>query len=267
MNIRKALTGWGAALVMALTVMSCATPKDITYFQDLEGGNVLTPDVQVIKIQPGDKISIITKSKDPQLSELFNLSVTSYRVGSVTQSGYSQQISCFNVGNDGCVDFPVLGRIQVTGLTREQVAALIKQRLTDENLVKDPVVTVEFEDLHYSIMGEVTKPGLYSISRDKVTLLDALSQASDLTIYGRRDNVMVMRQAEDGQHVYRVNLNNGQELAESPAYYLQQNDVVYVEPNDTRKRQSTVNGNNVRSTSFWLSLASLATSVAVLVFR
>lgn len=261
MNIRKALTGWGAALVMALIVMSCATPKDITYFQDLEGGNVLTPDVQVIKIQPGDKISIITKSKDPQLSELFNLSVASHHVGSVTGSGGNQQVSCFNVGNDGCVDFPVLGRVQVTGLTREQVAALIKQRLIDENLVKDPIVTVEFEDLHYSIMGEVTSPGIYNIVRDKVTLLDALSQASDLTIYGRRDNVMVMRQAEDGQHVYRVNLNNGQELAESPVYYLQQNDVVYVEPNDTRKRQSTINGNNVRSTSFWISLATLALSV------
>ena len=97
-----------------------------------------------------------------------------------------------------------------------------------------------------------------------MTVLDAISKAGDLTIYGRRDNVTVLRQENGKQNVYRVNLNNGCELTSSPVYYLQQNDVIYVDPNNVRKRQSTVNGNNVLSTSFWISIASLVTSIAVL---
>ena len=118
-----------------------------------------------------------------------------------------------------------------------------------------------------SVMGEVNSPGRYSIDKDKMSILEVLSMAGDLTIYGRRDNVLVLRQEEGEQKVYAVNLASADQLYTSPAYYLQQNDVVYVEPNDTKARQSTVNGNNVRSTSFWLSLASLLTTIAVLIFN
>lgn len=111
-------------------------------------------------------------------------------------------------------------------------------------------------------MGEVNRPGQYKISKDKVTILDALSMAGDLTIYGKREKVLVMREENGKQHVYGINLCSGNHIYSSPVYYLQQNDVVYVEPNGTRARQSTVNGNNVRSTSFWISLASLLTSIA-----
>ena len=122
-------------------------------------------------------------------------------------------------------------------------------------------------NLTVSVMGEVNSPGRYSIDKDKMSILEVLSMAGDLTIYGRRDNILVLRQEDGAQKVYAVNLGSADQLYTSPAYYLQQNDVVYVEPNDTKSRQSTVNGNNVRSTSFWLSLASLLTTIAVLIFN
>ena len=161
----------------------------------------------------------------------------------------------------------MLGKVTVAGKNREQIAALIKSELIKRNLVNDPVVTVEFGNLYVSVLGEVARPGRFPITRDKVTILDAISQAGDLTIYGKRENVCLMREENGHQNIYRVDLTNGGALLASPAYYLQQKDVIYVEPNDTRARQSTVNGNNVRSTSFWISLASLATSVAVLIVK
>ena len=168
---------------------------------------------------------------------------------------------------EGEIDFPVLGKIAVAGMKREEIADYIKQRLMEENLVKDPVVTVEFANLCISVLGEVNNPGRFSIDRDRLTILDALSLAGDLTIYGNRSKVLVLRQEGEVQRVYGLNLTSGEHIYTSPAYYLQQNDVVYVEPNAVKARQSTVNGNNVRSTSFWISLASLLTSVAILVFN
>lgn len=152
-------------------------------------------------------------------------------------------------------------------MKREEIAKFIKDKLIADNLVKDPVVTVEFMNLCVSVLGEVNNPGRFSIDRDRLTVLDALSMAGDLTIYGNRYKVLVLRQEGDTQRVYGINLTSGEHLYSSPAYYLQQNDVVYVEPNEVRSRQSTVNGNNVRSTSFWISLASLLTSIGILIFN
>ena len=263
----KSITSYGLALLLSVLLFSCSTPKNISYMEGVPDGVSFDETEQVIKVQTGDKISIVAKSKDPQLSELFNLPVTSYRIGSISSSSYSQQISCYSVTSDGCIDFPVLGKVKVAGMTREQIAETIKQKLISDNLVKDPVITVEFENLHFSVMGEVNNPGQYSIDRDKITLLEALSKAGDLTIYGRRDNVLVMRQQNGKKYTYRVDLTNANSVMNSPVAYLQQNDVVYVDPNDVRKRQSTVNGNNVLSTSFWISVASLLTSISVLILR
>ena len=263
----KTIVKCGQALLLCAALHACSTPKNISYLQGVEDGTVLAGAVQPIRLQAGDKISIVTKSKNPQLSELFNLPVTSYRVGTTGATSYNQQMSCYTVTADGSIDFPVLGRIAVAGLTREEVAARVKGRLVEENLVKDPVVTVEYENLRFSVMGEVNNPGEYTIDRDRVTLLDALSKAGDLTIYGRRDNVAVVRTEGGKKTVYRVNLTDAASLAASPAASLRQNDVVYVDPNNVRKRQSTLNGNNVLSTSFWVSVASLLTSIAVLIVK
>ena len=221
---------------------------------------------QEIKIQPEDKISILVNSKNPQLANLFNLPVITRQIGqtSTSSSGSNQGVSGYTVDADGNIDFPVLGKIHVAGMKREEIASYIKNELITKNLVKDPVVTVEFMNLAISVLGEVGKPGRYNIDRDKITLLDAISMAGDLTIYGKRENVYVMRNEGGKQTSYQVNLLSAQDVYSSPVYYLQQNDVIYVEPNSVRARQSTVNGNNVRSTSFWISLASLLTTITVL---
>lgn len=250
---------------------SCSSTKDIAYFQDVLRGSsekILNP--LKITIKPEDKISIVVKSKDAQLSDLFNLPIVSYRVGQGKMSSLTnanQYVSSYSVNSNGEIDFPVLGLIDVGGKTREEIAALIKEKLVGGDWVKDPVVTVEFDNLCYSVLGEVNNPGQFSIDHDKVSVLDAISKAGDLTIYGKRDNVTILRQEDGMQKTYKINLTSAYDLYASPAYYLQQNDVVYVEPNSTKARQSTVNGNNVRSTSFWVSIASLLASIAVLIVK
>lgn len=262
-------------LFVAWAAVSCSAPSHVTYFQDLRPGESEQKVIAAteIKVRPGDKLSIIVNSRDPQLTQLFNLPYVSQQIGQgsasvkSTYSGTSQGISGYTVDEKGMIDFPVLGKIEIAGKNREEIASFIKGELLAKNLVKDPVVTVEYMNLCISVLGEVAQPGRYSIDRDKVTVLDAISMAGDLTIYGKREKVLVLREEGGVQHVYGINLCSAEHLYTSPVYYLRQNDVVYVEPNNVRARQATVNGNNVRSTSFWISLASLFTSIAVLVFK
>lgn len=269
------LTVLAGLFVGASVLSSCGTSKEVVYFQDMQPGTTeirMTAPVE-ITIRPEDKISIIVNSRDPQLTDLFNLPYVARQLGVSTRNGGSstygnnQGISGYTVDAEGNIDFPVLGKIHVAGMKREEIARHIKDELIANNLVKDPVVTVEFMNLCISVLGEVNNPGRFNIDRDRITILDALSMAGDLTIYGNRFKVMVMRQEGDVQRVYGVNLTSGKHIYTSPVYYLQQNDVVYVEPNNVRARQSTVNGNNVRSTSFWISLASLLTSIGILIFN
>lgn len=255
-----------------LLLASCSTPKDIAYFQDLQQGNseLKIASTGEIKVQPKDKLSILVNSQDIRLTNQFNLPVVSQLLGVSTQQGgqpTSQGITGYTVDSEGNIDFPIIGKLHVGGLTREEVASFIKDQLVSKDLIKDPVVTVGFMNLGISVMGEVVKPGRYNIDRDNITILEALSMAGDLTIYGKRNNILVLRNENGKQEVYKVNLCSAKDLYASPVYNLQQNDIVYVEPNDTKARQSTVNGNTVRSTSFWISLASLLTSIAILIVR
>lgn len=272
MNRQKILKRCLLLAACAALLSSCATPKEVVYFQDLQqtDGTLAAVQAKEIRVRPDDKISIIVNSRDPQLTDLFNLPYVSRQLGQTLRSvtstyGQSQGVSGYTVDSDGNIDFPVLGKIHVEGMTREEIGRCIKDELVGQDLVKDPVVTVEFMNLTVSVMGEVAKPGRYAIERDRITILDALSMAGDLTIYGRRDAVMVQRMEGDTLQVYELNLVSGQDVYNSPAFYLQQNDLVYVAPNDVKVRESTVNGNNIRSTSFWISLGSLLTSVAVLI--
>lgn len=255
-------------LVLACTMLllvSCNTQKEIAYFQDLESSkdSPLTTS-SVIRIKPEDKISIIVNSKDPELAALFNLPYISNQIGSTHSSSQSSnsQISGFTVDSEGYIDYPIIGKIYVNSMTREEIADYIKSELISRNLIKDPVVTVEFMNLTISILGEVKSPGRYNIDRDKITILEALSMAGDLTINGKRDNVQVLRNVDNKQVTYTLDLRSAQDIFSSPAYYLQQNDVIYVEPNSKRARESTVNGNNIRSASFWVSIASLTMTIA-----
>lgn len=260
-------------IAVVTLLASCGTVENVSYFNDIHNGTYKKQAVEAtdICVRPDDKISILVNSRDPQLSDLFNLPVVSRQLGTASRSGggssTAQGISAYTVDANGEIDFPILGKIKVEGMTRTKIAEKIKQQLIAQNMVKDPVVTVEFQNLCISVMGEVNNPGRYSIDRDKLTLLDALSMAGDMTIYGKRENVTVLRMEDGEQQAYTVNLCSASELMSSPVFYMRQNDVVYVEPNDTKVRQSTVNGNTVRSTSFWISLASLITSIAVLVVK
>lgn len=250
----------------ALLATACSAPK-IAYLEDINSGQtVQIANVKNIRILPDDKISVLVNSRDPLLSNLFNLPYVTRQLGAIdNRSSYSQGLSGYTVDTEGNIDFPVLGKVHVAGLTRSEIAAKIKGELEGQNLVKDPVVTVEFLNLTVSVLGEVQRPGRFSIDKDRVTILDAISMAGDLTIQGKRENVLVQRDTDGKTTLYRVDLTKGSELYASPVFYLQQNDVVYVEPNAMKARQATVNGNNVRSTAFWFSLVSVLTSIATTV--
>ncbi len=257
----------GAALLL---LGACAVSHKIVYLQDIAADSQReTPDAVQITAMPGDKISIVVNSKDPELAGMFNLPVLTHRIGQPMNSAYdqSQQVSSYTVDSEGDIDFPVLGKIHIAGMRREQIAATVKDALIGRDLVRDAVVIVEFMNMGISVMGEVNRPGRYGIDRDCLTLLDALSMAGDLTIYGKRENVLVIRREHGTERRYRVNLCDSRSLCASPVYYLRQNDQVYVVPNDVRARQSTVNGNNVRSASFWMSLTSVLATIGVLVFK
>lgn len=272
-SIKKLLLNSSLVALIVLALGSC-TPKNIAYFQDLD--TVAVTEVaarRAIRIEPEDKLSIVIKSKDPALAELFNLNVVSNRLGQTnSQSGtgsvlrntaaQAEGLAAYTVTKDGNIDFPVLGTLHIEGMTREELAGFIKGELMGRNLVKDPVVTVEFLNTGVSVLGEVRNPGRYDTNSDYLTVIEALALAGDINIQGRRDNVLVMREENGVMNSYRLDMTNTQQLLNSPGYYLKQDDIIYVEPNDYRKRQTTNNGNTTMSASFWVSVASLLTSVA-----
>ena len=250
--------------VVAVLAVSCAAPTNVTYFQDSQDKEISTELVtEQIRLRPADKVTIILNCPTVELMNQFNMPYVSRYVGAsgegVTLANTG--VSGYTVDANGDIDFPVVGKIHVAGLTRSETAAKIKNELQARDLVKDPVVTVDYMNLFVSLMGEVARPGRYAITRDAVTILDALAMAGDLTIFGRRDNVMVIREENGVQKTYLVDLRSAESVAKSPVYYINQNDLIYVAPNAMRTRQSTVNGNTIMSTSFWISIASLAATI------
>lgn len=264
---------------LILVFASCNTSKRITYFQDIQdytdkSGTVEQPAPE-IRLRPDDKISIIVNSKDPELTNLFNLPYVTRTLGSTSEnnlSGTQHGTSGYIVKKDGTIDFPVLGSVRAAGMTRDELSAFIKNELITQNLCNDPIVTVEFINLQFSVMGEVKKPGSYNINRDYITLLDALSMAGDMTISGKRENVLVLRPDSIGKlTAYTVDMRSFAEVQNSPVYYIHQNDYIYVEPNRKKANESTVNANTVQSAAFWISvasfLASIASTISVIVTR
>lgn len=264
---------------VAAMITGCSTPKNIAYFQDGENAKVIETVVleqNAIKVQPYDKLSIVVNSKDPALSQLFNLSVvTNYakQAGGFSGSGsqtwdfapsVNEGISTYTVSTEGTIDFPILGELKIAGMTRDELAGYIKGELVGRNLIKDPIVTVEFLNIGFSVLGEVNRPGRFDLNKDVINIIEAISLAGDLSIQGQRENVMLLRQGQNGLETYRIDLTNIEETTKSPAFFLKQGDVIYVEPNNIRKRQTTNNGNNLMNVSFWISVASLLTTAAVL---
>lgn len=252
------------AIVALAAGCSTTTYQQIDYLQDLNREATLEmKENKGIVIQPQDMLSIIVSSRDPELSAPLNKPSVTYQAGSevTSTSGSYQRILGYVVDNAGDIEFPMLGIIHVAGLTRWELQDMIKERIVSEGIILDPIITVEYMNFRISVMGEVNSPGTYSVTGDKITLLGALSLAKDLTIYGRRDNVTVIREQNGQRSVYKVDLRKSSSLFDSPAYYLQQNDVIYVYPNSVRAGQSTINENYFKSGNFWISLASVAVTV------
>lgn len=253
----------------SLLLASCGSVKDIAYFQnkvvdqpekvDKHGG---------IVIQPKDMLSIVVSSRNPELVAMFNLPVITYQAGQEveTLAGYNQRLVGYVVDNAGMIDFPVLGPMKVEGMTRWELSEMIKKKLISGGYLTDAVVTVQFLNFKVSVLGEVTMPGTYTIEGDKVTVLEALSMARDLTIFGQRENVSVIREQGGQRTIYTINLCDV-DLFKSPAYYLQQNDIIYVEPNKQKARQSTVDDKGLRITSIAISSGSILLSAVTLIMQ
>lgn len=255
---------------------SCSTPTDITYFQDAEllSGMALQAEKK-FRLRPEDKINIVVSSSNPMLEQQFTLTASSKTTdilgteapSTTSSSSSSGTYIAYTVDEQGTIDFPLLGKIRVEGMTRAEVAAYIKNRLSERELVSDPIVTVEYVNMSVNVLGEVAQPGNVPITRDHFTIIDALSRAGDLTIDGNRRTVMVARNVDGVNQVYFVDLTDMQQTLLSPAYYLEQNDLVYVAPNEKRKRESTPTSNAFHTPYLWLSIASFLTTIITLLVR
>lgn len=250
----------GIVFLMAVAVAAaCSSIERVAYMQDIVPFNpVGLQEAQQLRIRPGDRLQVTVFSRDHELADLFNQ--YDGKSGEGTQHPYT-------VDNNGEIDIPVLGRFQVAGLTRLELADQVKYRLLAGELIVDPNVQVEYADMAFYALGEVGHPGRISIPKDQLTLLEAVALAGDLTIDGRRDNVLVLRTENGIQTPYLVDLTSKESIYNSPVFYMQQNDMIYVEPNIRKANMSTVNGNNILTPGFWMSTFSMLTSATLLVMR
>ena len=252
---------WLAATILALS-SSCASQKMTSYLQGVD--QTIVQDIEQsyeIRIQPDDLIAILVNSRSPELAQMFNLPVIAYQtearlIGQNRALGYL-------VNNEGNIEFPQLGTIHVEGMTRSDLTEHIKDLLISEGHLKDPVVTIQILNFQVSVIGEVASPGSFLIENDKITIFDALSRAGDLTIYGQRENVKVIREEKGKRTIALVDLRDIN-IISSPYYYLQQDDVVYVEPNKVRAGQREINSN--RTIGTYASLLSVILSAISLIF-
>ena len=260
-------------VVMAAVVFaSCASQQDVVYLQDTMNSakDIAMKQTYEVKIQPDDMLAILVNSRDPQLAAQFNMPIVGYQLGnsiSAEQVTTTNSLQGYLVNKDGDINFPVLGEIKVAGMTRTQLTEMLEKRLRSEGedgaYVKDAIVTVKFLNYKISVLGEVNRPGNYSLNSDRITVLEALALAGDMTIYGQRENVHVIRDNNGQTQNLIVNLKSS-DLFNQEGYYLQHNDVVYVIPNKIKAQQSGINQNN--NVSVWLSAASLIATVLSIIF-
>ena len=245
-----------------LLMASCTSYKNVPYLQNPEVVNSYQDSLPMYdaKIMPKDLLTITVNTSDPEAAAPFNLVVQSpinvARSSNLTQQPSLQQ---YLVGNDGSIDFPVLGRLEVGGLTKNEAENMIRQKLGDY-LKETPIVTVRMSNYKIAVLGEVAKPGMFTVNNEKVNIFEALAMAGDLTIWGMRDNIKLIREDANGKReIVNLNLNNA-EIVTCPYYYLQQNDIIYVNPNKTKAKNSDIG----QSTSLWFSATSILVSIASL---
>lgn len=250
-------------LLAVVLLASCTSYKSVPYLQN---SNEINPDYATLqpydaRIMPKDLLTITVNTTDPQAAAPFNLTTqTPYNVAQSEYVTTTPSLQQYLVDNSGNINFPVLGSLHLGGLTKNQAEALITERL-GAYLKETPVVTVRMVNYKISVMGEVAHPGTFTVSNEKINVLEALAMAGDLTIYGIRDNVKLIREDEQGRrNIYTLNLNDAN-LILSPYYYMQQNDILYVTPNKEKAKNSDI-GN---STTLWVSATSIMVSIASLI--
>ena len=251
-------------LLLPFLLTACQSYKKVPYFQNVEVVNEAEQQEKLYdaKIMPKDLLTIVVSCTNPELAIPFNLTVASNAGIAVSTSSYvttQPVLQPYLVDNEGNINFPVLGELKLGGLTKREAEQLIIDKLKPY-MKETPIVTVRMVNYKISVIGEVTRPGTFTISNEKVNLLEALAMAGDMTVYGLRDNVKLIREDANGkQQIVALDLNKAETIL-SPYYWLQQNDIVYVTPNKAKARNSDV-GN---STSLWFSATSILVSVVSL---
>lgn len=244
-------------ITLLLVVVGCKSPKEIAYFQ---GDDVKMPEkVQQydLKIAPDDILSITVSAMNVESVAPFNLPVAA--TNSIDGRATGQpMLQTYLVNSDGTINYPILGRLEVAGKTRRELVDDLTEKVSQ--YVLNPIITVRIMNFRVTVLGDVQRPGTFTVQNERITLPEALGLAGDMTIQGKRKNVKIIRDEEGVQKEYIINLTN-KELFSSPVYFLQQNDIVYVEPNAAKIRSSSISTAN----TFWLSIVStLITLVAVI---
>lgn len=247
-------------LIIALVLIGCSSQKKIAYFYGLDSTSADSINksfykAHEAKICAGDLLSITVTGLDPLAVAPFNLPLVSYSTPGSDQIYAAPTLQGYLVDINGNINFPVIGTIKLVGLTKSEAIKTINSQLAA--YLKNSIVTIQFMNYKITVLGEVMRPGQYTVNNERITLLDALGMAGDMTIYGKRNNVLITRENDGKLEFVRLNLNTD-EAFKSPYFYLQQNDVVYVEPNNVKSVAS-------QNLSLYLStLSTIATVVAVI---
>lgn len=240
-----------AVLLLALILDSCASSKNVPYFQnsDFYDGSQ-SAYLYDARIMPKDQLTITVSTIIPQAAVPYNLTAP-------TGSGSGGGLQTYLVDNQGYITFPVIGKIKVSGLTKSEAEELLLSKIKPYmNEDENPIVTVRLSSYSITVLGEVGSAGTFQVSREKINILEALAQAGDLTIYGKRDRVFLIREDATGKkEFHRLNLNDAN-ILDSPYYYLQQNDIIYVEPSKVKLRNA-----DIQSTMVWVSVVSSLMSI------
>lgn len=247
-------------LFSVLMMYSCVSRKQLTYFRTLSPDNAKEINEQLSAlpeptVKINDALIITVTALDPEAVLPYNLPSVSYATPTSSTEPTVASYQYYTVDAQGCIDFPVLGKLHVEGLTKSEVIRLVQQKL--EGQIVDPIVSMRFLNAKVTVLGEVRSPGNYSLNNGRMTLLEALGAAGDITQYGRRDNVLVIRDNRGELEFARVDLSTN-DLFASPYFYLQQNDVVVVEPNQARATSN-------QSMGLWLSMVGTVASAATVV--
>jgi polysaccharide export outer membrane protein len=247
-------------IILITGFSSCVSKKDIVYFQNDEIDQAKVSNSYKTIIKPDDLLQITITALDIEAVRPFNLAAVTYATSSNSAIGVAQQ-QTYLVDTKGEIEFPVLGKIKIGGLSRDETIDLLKSKLSPD-YIKEPNVNIKIANYKISVMGDVQRPGSYNIPNERITILDALALAGDINISGQRNNILIIREEDAKKTQYRVDLRSN-ELLTSPVYYLQQNDVVYVEPNYARIQSASANSN----TSLFISITGLIITLITLITR